>query len=202
MEKIYDVNNNFVQKDERFIDVGDSLECAGGIFIIPNSFGTAMDCISPTYQAICAAAQSAICAINGVDYDPETDLIMEAWYFSKVGHPYNNPETKGIFWEVDNLADHGIYLRYKGRNYHCHFETRRSIPVKLFNGKKEGDIVTIILPLTMVDDETGEVMKQNATLHLELSQSTTRYRRFGNFEDVKARLEESYSPSNYGRSDD
>ena len=72
------------------------------------------------------------------------------------------------------------------------------LPKCLFEGHKEGDCITVDLPIRkwITKDEAEELgivcdgccLKATIKVQLQLAQQKYRYRRFGNFEDVLARV--------------
>ena len=70
------------------------------------------------------------------------------------------------------------------------------LPKSIFEGKKEGDCITINLPIVKEclsddDDSDNEVVIHASTkvkVQLQLAQTKGRYARFGNFEEVLAKV--------------
>lgn len=90
--------------------------------------------------------------------------------------------------DQSNWTDHGIdgYKELVGWSPVCQY-----LPKALFEGHKEGDIITINLPITKsVELGEGSYADMYATIKVELclKQQGYRYQRFGKFEEVLARV--------------
>ncbi len=156
----------------------------GDVFITPNGLCTANDIWDEgtRYGMYLSAVE------NGIHFDADKTKFIELWYCTPNG-------------ENSNWRDHCI-------DGHAELAYWRPItsrlPVELFKGKKEGDIVTVELPITgwtalnpvrKIDNPpagckmpNGVTVTTHVTVSLRLSQLKYRYRRFGTFEEVLEKL--------------
>lgn len=92
--------------------------------------------------------------------------------------------------DQSNWTDHGIdgYKELVGWSPVCQY-----LPKALFEGRKEGDIITINLPITKsveLSEGIDSYADMYATIKVDLclKQQGYRYQRFGRFEEVLARV--------------
>ena len=143
-------------------------------FVIPNrgglvsNFGVLAESKTKT--------MTQICEMNGQEFDPENDKLFEVWIHS-------NPDLY-----CDNMNDHSFVITNPSDGKEYYFRLPFSyLPEKLFRGKKEGDTVVITVPLTSnIARCTDDCDDWNINLQMtvKLDQRTSRYRRFGDFEEV------------------
>ena len=159
---------------------------SGDVFVIPNGLRAAKDMWDEgTRHGMYLSAIE-----NDIYFDPEKTKFIELWYCT----PNSNSRDS-------NWRDHCI----DGYAELAHWRPLSSLlPVELFKGKKEGDIVTIELPITgwtalnpvrKIDDPpagckmpNGVTVTTRVTVSLRLSQLKYRYSRFGTFEEVLEKL--------------
>ena len=171
-------------------------------FVIPNSASK----INLDYSFGTRAAEriERIAEINGFEFDRENDKLVQLWFVGK--------ESCGS----ENLQDHGFHVGIDGYNYYFGAGIVPSfLPPVIFDGKKEGDVISVTIPLKpnrtydlpieeMLDmdrkemrshvvffDEEGEGgngPEVFITFNIRLNQRDYRYRSFGDFEDVVARV--------------
>lgn len=149
-------------------------EISGDVFIVPNKYSTLTVESKRWYNKNERLAKfEKLANLNNLEnFDPDITKIVEIWVVV--------PEM------TENLHDHGIYLdneQYRALDHSI-------VPTELFEGKVEGDVVSIIIPLERcfkVPSEFGLVQTRkqiNVKFNLRLAQREYRYRNFGNFEDV------------------
>ncbi len=143
----------------------------GNCFIVPNSSFTVKngglfeDGRSDLYRAYTANYSNII-----VDTRFEDLTWIELWFCSR----NNNDQS--------NWVDHGIdELQNEGWRVSC-----RYLPKILFEGHKEGDCVTVNLPIDRPTEDGIEI--SSVKVELCLKQKAYRYSRFGNFEEVLKRV--------------
>lgn len=142
------------------------------VFVIPNgSFtvkngGLFEDTRSDLYRAYTANYSN----LKDVSTNFEDLTWVELWFCSRNDNPNSN-------W-----VDHGIdELRDQDWRVSC-----RYLPKVIFEGHKEGDCLTINLPINRPTEDGTEI--STVKVELCLKQSSYRYSRFGNFEEVLAKV--------------
>jgi hypothetical protein len=173
------------------------------IFVIPNSASKAD--LEWSMGRDLAAYYQKVAELNDLEYIPEVDPFLQLWL---VGTGEENGSVKS-----ENLARHGFTVAYDGWKYHFNEGDLEMIPWHWFEGKKEGETLTLTFPLRpswatdssgidlrlrnrnhkfFQDDETGEWMAETPLFHitfnLRLNQAEYRYRNFGTFDEVMMRV--------------
>lgn len=114
----------------------------------------------------------------------DDDLFLQVWISSKDLH-------------TENLSDHGAdVFDTDGREVHfwpCGNRPLSELPAKLFIGKKEGDIVDVVVPDYQLQhfipkDSDEQPVIADVIMHLRLAQQEYRYRRFGTFDSLFKQL--------------
>ena len=180
-----------------------SITLNADIFVIPNSASKAN--LEWSMGRNLAAYYQKVAELNDLEYIPEVDSFLQVWL---VGIGKENGSV-----ESENLARHGFTITHDGWQYHFNEGDLEMIPWHWFEGKKEGEIVTLTFPLRpswatdssgkdlrlrnrnhkfFQDDETGEWMAETPLFHItfnfRLNQADYRYRNFGTFEEVMMRV--------------
>ena len=85
--------------------------------------------------------------------------------------------------KCDNCEDH--FMRIDNDS---HRQLANIMPAQLFDGKKEGDVITLILPFSVIrrtdDDDIDETAIEWIECEITLNQLNYRYRMYGRFEDA------------------
>lgn len=139
------------------------------VFVVPNRaamVGEFLDC----QQEGISNLMSTICDMKGMTFDPENDRMAELWFVSE----------KDL--ESENLRSHGLNINIDG-NWYSSFLPCSYLPVKLFEGHKEGDSMQLYYPVTVKDCDGNEISVL-INMDLKLTQLTSRYYHRGNFEDA------------------
>lgn len=155
------------------------IDCIG--FIIPNSIKTQSsflaDCVKQRFRNYLLQC----CSDNFISTKSTSDVsdvkCVEMWFCAR--------DTAA----TDNMVDHGFYiLDENGVEQPCHFLSTMSqfIPVRLLQNAKEGDVVPVKMRGKYGKAEAAKDIE--ITLNIHLSQTTTRYCRFGRFEEVLSKL--------------
>lgn len=167
------------------------IECSGDIFIIPNRATRLGNCMLASVKEGCQEiAALNECDIVLADFAPyadksrPADLTVQVWIVSKD-------------LMTENMSCHGITIPDEdGRLMHASATNVTVLPVKMFEGKKEGDHMKIRIPIKIScgrdswyyrsaaddSDPTPETVILN--MDLTLAQKKYRYARFGNFEEA------------------
>lgn len=181
--------------DVNFIPVeGDVLETNGGVFLFPNGLIHTKNLLPASRERI-VADMKAICELNSLTFNPETDLIAECWLTSSdfiCKDKYN--------WNQDNIGDHPSFVNFQGKNVMVSFRSRRFLPVELCNRFKEGEITDIWLPAQMSTSDKvchawqdPNCVTTACLLHLEACQLKTRYPHHGGFQQCLDVLKTRYA---------
>ena len=128
----------------------------GDVFIVPNYARRFGDI---TFESVINRCKK-VADENGITVT-ENSKFIEVWIVSK----------KDL--KTDNLCDHGAHVLLDGEEVVIHPRISY-IPEELFQGKKEGDHVTVKFTDNDIPFE----------IDLRLSQKEYRYARFGTFEEV------------------
>ena len=143
-------------------------------FIIPNHAGAANDYLlfgEERKKFLDKISQENNCG----ELDFDNDQCCQLWFCSDD-------------LDTDNLVDHGAFIKMDNDEEIWIRPEVSVLPVKLFNGKKEGDTVVINIPwhpsfiYGRRSNENAEPL--SLVLHVKLNQQSYRYRGFGNFEDA------------------
>lgn len=151
-------------------------EVNADLFIIPNEISR-IGSFFKSYQVRYAKLCQDLFELNGVEYDLDdfdSEKLVEIWAVSR--------EDLGS----DNLGSHGFTMTIDGQEYYCRFPSY--LPVRLFSGKKEGEIISLIIPIEGQGDENDDHVSLKMRFNLRLAQTEYRYRGFGKFEDLLAGL--------------
>lgn len=167
----------FPAEMKQTVDVEISRDVDADAFIIPNGVPTIKSFFT-SYQKRYSDLCQKIYEINGIEYDEENlgeEKMLEMWVTAK--------EDLGS----ENLGSHGFKLEIDGTPKYCRFPNY--LPLRLFEGKEEGDIVSITLPITAYTYEDGETKCElYIRFHIRLAQTEYRYRNFGRFEELLAKM--------------
>jgi hypothetical protein len=92
-----------------------------------------------------------------------------------------------------NWRDHGIEelnkeLPHKEQMLSPWRLSTSYVPTWIFEGRKEGDIVTFKMPIQKVDTENDLTINSIVKMSVKLAQKSYRYSSFGKFEEVLARV--------------
>ena len=138
----------------------------GNIFIIPSGVGTKNGFLLDSYKS---KAQELLIA-NGIHNDDEK--LIQIWFFT--------PENPNSSW-----VDHNIdgYDELRGWRPAIGY-----LPASIFNGKDDGDVVTVNLPIEKYDRDENVTMFTTIKVQLKLDQMNSRYRRYGTFAEVLKQL--------------
>ena len=161
------------------------VEFLANVFIVPNPLATAQDYFNPDRIS---EKMTEFCQLNDIEFNTETSLIAQTWYLSE-------------YLGCDNIPDHGIsFINDVGQHIRIKSKIGGHMPIELFKGKKEGDTISIKLPIliSIEDDGSEDIIDIDtvATVQLTLRQIGYRYQRFGKFEEVLEALVEAYSRRN------
>lgn len=95
----------------------------------------------------------------------------------------------------DNWRDHGVGSLEEGNELSSKEERLEPwrlstswVPSWIFDGHKEGDVVTFCMPVNRRDYSRGVTELSTIKVSMRLNQSNYRYKRFGKFEEVLARV--------------
>ena len=119
------------------------------------------------------------------EYRKEHEFKNESW----VQVWYVTPGSEDSNWYAHNIDGYWELIGWR--------PITEFLPKSLFNGKKEGDCITIELPIqkwiSLQNSEEyiashGCCVEETIKVQIQLSQMKYRYRRFGNFEDALARV--------------
>lgn len=150
-----------------------ALDC----FIIPNG---AIDLSKSTMynKDEKIANMKKVCELNGVEFDPEKDRIVELWYC-------------GNDFKTTNLCDHGGHVTVGKEDCGMGFDTKSYLPSKLLRGHREGDVINVKIPGWIRKNQKLKILYkttecEDATfdIYLKLNQRDYRYGWHGDFEDV------------------
>lgn len=143
------------------------------VFIIPNQGGLITNWLSESVQNEFKKNIGEIAELSGREFNPETDKIVQLWFTGM---------------DCDNMVDHYAWAEDEnGNKLSFRASNIGHLPASFFDGKKEGDTIDISFPVRAYDsaDRATDI---TVKAHVTLAQSKYRYRRFGNFEDVLAKV--------------
>ena len=147
---------------------------SGDVFVIPNGLRTIKDILCLDVKAQMEQTFYAN-DLNGLKQDQ--DQFVELWFCT--------PGNKDSNW-VDHCVD-PLHEEISKEDFLAGRDQWRVstslVPVELFKGHKEGDVVTLKLP---IQRHTGKGTLETAWIKasLALAQTKYRYKRFGKFEDL------------------
>lgn len=153
----------------------------GDIFIIPNAATKIHDHFESSRERL-LGTMTEICDLNNTVFNDRTDRLVQCWYCSKeLG--------------CDNIPDHSIYTTDENGQDCRICVDGRFLPSNLFEGKKEGDVISIKIPLKVYMGTRKDLVlkgsqptKTTGTFNLRLAQKDYRYRSHGSFEEVFTRV--------------
>lgn len=159
------MTNNSIYKLENGV-----LEFDTEVFIIPNH-GSKLKDYSLLSDKKKEKVAEVLKASTGEDLS-EDDKMVQLWFAKEEEGPAH----------IENLCDHGIRVAINDSDWVFFRPTFMGLlPAKMFEGKKEGDVVDITIPA--VSDFDNKVTFK-AVIHAELCQLKFRYKRFGSFENT------------------
>lgn len=134
------------------------------VFIVPNTLISPSEYVSPAYKRELIEFQKEIYELNELGEFSETDELVHLWFHNE---------------DSENIVDHGLVVEnIDGLPLTIRPTQLGRLPIKLFEGLKEGD--TLILGAPYLD------ITMDITLTLE--QFYWRYRAFGPFEACLEKL--------------
>ncbi len=144
------------------------------IFIIPNS-AAKISSYFEVFQNKYRDLAIKLCNDNDVEFNEETDYMVETWICSD--------ELR-----TENLQNHGCIIRIDGKKYYLDGgRIKRDIPSTILKNLKEGESIVIKFNDIQIEDyDSDDERKYNINLELNITAAQTKYRykRFGNFEDT------------------
>lgn len=145
------------------------LEVTGDVFVIPNCAVTTKKCEGNPRRERYQKEMESLLAASGVASPFGEEIVMfESWIVLEDD------------LDTDNLADHpGHFIGTDGKE-HSTGHILNYLPAALFEGKVEGDVVDIKIPIGLFKFNPDF----SVILHLTLDQKNYRYRSFGNFENA------------------
>ena len=150
-----------------------NIHLTANIFIIPNR-APQIDDFFECVQAEKLDYATRIAELNGFTFDSKKDYLVETWMVCEE-------------YDCDNLADHGIhYQDTDGTEYAIGIESAY-LPSNLFDGKQEGDVIKVKLPIWYSTETQFYKIGSTCTtadFEITLNQGDYRYCRFGTFEEV------------------
>lgn len=153
------------------------------VFIVPNRASLASDYFSEDHKKKVINDITEMCTINGKEYRPDVDRLIQLWYVSADD------------LETDNMGDHGFNVYdSEGNKYRCTINRLFANLPAIVLPSKEGETVTITLPgctgRKMPKDRRTETISDDSNVEFDLilnltaNQESYRYCRFGTFEHV------------------
>lgn len=163
--------------------VNDIIDFKAGVFIIPNMPGAPKNFILNSIREQKAIFVSKIFELNGMECaDPMNEVMVEVWVHSK--------DDLGS----ENLGSHGFPCIIDGEETYLTPVDIGHIPVKFFEGHKEGDEINIKIPVGLdkwSGDYSGRVGIMDITMKLD--QTHYRYAHRGPFEQCLTELLVAYN---------
>lgn len=147
----------------------DVIKLQGEIFVIPNRAIISKDEFSIRMER----RIKEVCELNNVPFNAESSLI-------------------GYFWIILNdyrcgsLSDIDVMIENDGDWYYIQAPNKGYFPLSLFEGKVEGDIVNVKIPIEISDVDGKKINELQAILTLKLNQKDYRNRSgyFSRFEEA------------------
>lgn len=163
----------------------------GEAFIWSNRLFT-LDRFTPQHQDALGELIPQVMSSMGEKFDPENDMFVDMFY-SAMGT--EDITSSDIFIDLED-GTHGV----------IEIPTEFSwFPVKLLEGKKEGDTIDVVLPVVFNifrrDPETGNIDERTpGQLHLtiRLNQMGSQFTKQMPFEDMLEQLQQKYSQVSVG----
>lgn len=167
----------FPVEEKKSVDVEIFRDVDADAFIIPNGASRICTFFSGARNRYIDLCQK-IYEFNHIEYNLDefdNEKMIEMWVVAK--EDLNS----------ENLGSHGFKLEIEGVPNYCRFPNY--LPMRLFEGKEEGDIVTVIIPIDAYNYEHDDVKTEiYIRFHIRLAQTEYRYRNFGRFEELLARM--------------
>lgn len=132
------------------------------VFVIPNRFGALDAAFDGTFESL----NSKLGRFGIEGFKTMDEKVLQIWIASPEEDNWNSHGTPDEVTEALGMVDECG----KRPNYLSEY-----FPARYFEGKSEGDVVTI-------------TMKNGVNVELTLAQTKYRYRSFGRFEEVFARM--------------
>ena len=142
-------------------------------FIIPNHSGVCTDFLFSADRYTEEMRKYA--ELNGFELDPEKTKLIQVWWHSHEG------------FATDNMYRHSCsVVDSDGNEYRWGIDTPEYMTYDMLKDHKEGEVITIKVPIWIGDKDTRrrEAKEAIAELELELNQLDYRYCRFGRFEEA------------------
>jgi len=161
------------------LNMSNGIAINADLFIIPNSAAKIEDLFDSAKEER-TNQMNKICELNGMTFDKDHDWLIECWLCA--------PEL-----DCDNIADHNIHvLNENGAHCTIGLDHWRNMPSTLLKGKKEGDTISVKIPVWVrVEGEEEQYPNARdiiADFNITLAQTKYRYRRFGTFEETLAKV--------------
>lgn len=136
------------------------------VFIIPNGLHRVCEYLSDSVKKSKAELATRVCELNGLEeFDIEHDRLIQLWFTSKeLGS--------------DNICRHGFGIIEDGKEDFMTPYDMEELPVKIFEGKSEGDTISIKVP-------DGDIILD---MNVTLNQQDYRYKNFGTFDQCIEKL--------------
>lgn len=124
---------------------------------------------------------SELCKLNGTEFDPNEDYLFQPWIVSE---EYEADDMIGrpLISETDDGVMCKLMLKSK------------YLPAKLFDGKSEGDMISLKIPVYIITSRSGKKSDLRigskeptiviAEFNLKLNQTEYRYNIHGQFQEV------------------
>lgn len=161
-----------------FIMLKNQPVCNADVFIIPNRSISIKDALFNDTKHLMSRTFS-------MNYDTspneETDLFVEVWVTTP-----GNDNSNWIDHYVDPLWEEISKKEMLDGKSQWRLAATR-LPKAIFDGYKEGDVVTVNLPITRWT-ENGTIENAWIKVSLCLAQTKYRYKDFGKFEEVLRRV--------------
>ncbi len=141
------------------------------IFVIPNSAGKIENFI-PFEDSLNEMKQ--ICELNGYGEFDKNDPLIQVWVCDN---------------KCENYQNHYPKFTAEGKTYR--YNLTSFIPYSILKNVKEGETIDLDLPVTgfhINEDDTESSIDTVISFKLTAKQTSYRYRRFGNFEEVVERV--------------
>lgn len=160
------------------IDGVPTIKANGRIFVIPNHAGSINSlkyhCQDSKNEKI--KKLTDLCELNDRDID---DLINE---------PLIQLWIVSDDLKTNNLEDHGFRFNIGNEEFFGYAYGIGHLPKSFFDGKKEGDILSLKYKGWYVAKNDGNHNDMLLELNLELCQHEYRYKNFGQFEEVISKV--------------
>lgn len=166
------------------------IEANSEVFIVPNPPITALQYFDPGREVL---NMKHISDLNGVEYNPDQDLLIQLWWTAE--------ESLGS----QNLEDHGCIIDTADGNVVFRPGTIKCgrLPINVCKKIKEGESIAISVPAVVWTTSIDEKVKRHLGIddswngeavfkfHTTGAQSKYRYRHYGTFENCLDKAVES-----------